>query len=220
MLLTLADTQDAGLYDKGRDAFLKSIRQMGLGMLSGRQNLPELGTDKIKYDIDEPDEEPDKRTIDAKAEEIRRIFERVKKSATAVPPEIVSKTKNFTPAKVHFQDGKAELDDSAKEYLTGFCNDLKRNTGREKITLYVLGLAPEEKYARRQWMLSAMRAEVVAKYLRTYISSMFGTQNQSSVFGPPPKWSVYSWGAGKGGDWVTRESPIYENSHIMIAILR
>jgi hypothetical protein len=220
MLLTLADVQDAGLYDKGRDAFLESIRYMGLGMLFGRQSSPELGSDKMKYGIDVPDEAPDNRTIDAKAEQIRRFFEKVKKSAATIPPEIIAKTNNFSVVNVHFQDGKADLDDSAKKFLTGFCNDLRLSTGREKITLYVLGLAPEEKNHQKQWLISAMRAEVVAKYLRASISSMFDTQNQSSVFGPPPKWSVYSWGAGEGGDWVTKESPISKKSHILIAILR
>ncbi|MBN2589565.1 MAG: hypothetical protein JXA96_06870 [Sedimentisphaerales bacterium] len=220
MLLTLAETQDAEFYDKGRDAFLQSIRNMGLGMLMGRQRSPELGSDKMKYNIDAPDEEPDARTIDAKAEQLRRILERVKKTAATVPPEIVSKTKNFKPANVHFEDGKADLDDSAKKFLTGFCNDLQQSARGEKITLYVLGLAPEESNQRMKWLISAMRAEVVSKYLRALISSMFDTQNQSSVFGPPSKWPVYSWGAGEGGDWVTKESPIYKNSHIMIAILR
>lgn len=220
MLLTLAETQDAAFYDKGRDAFLQSIRNMGLGILMGRQSAPELGSHKLKHSIDVPDEEPDTRTIDAKAEQLRRILEKVKKSAVVVPPEITSRTNNFAPANVHFQNGKAELDDSAKKFLTGFCNDLKGSTGREKITLYVLGLAPEEKDSRKQWLLSAMRAEIVAEYLRNFISSMFDTQNPSSVFGPPPKWPVFSWGAGEGGEWVTRESPVYKNSHIMIAILR
>ncbi len=220
MLLTLADVQDPELFDKGRDAFLESIRYVGLGTLFGRQNKPELGSLKSKYNIDEPDEKPDTRTLDARKEELRRIFEKLKKSSTTMPAQITAKTNNFSVANVHFQHGKAELDESAKKYLSGFCTDLQNGAGREHITLYVLGLAPEEQTEQEQWIISAMRAEVTARYIRASLASMFDTQNQSSVLGPPPKWSVYSWGAGAGGEWAAPDGPGSKTSDIFIAILR
>ena len=220
MLLTLADVQDAGFYDKGRDAFLKSIRYLGLGVLFGRKNSPELGSNKDKYHIDEPDKTTDRRTIDARKEELRRTFDKLKKSMTTMPAQITAKTNNFVPANVHFQQGKAGLDEESKQYLTGFCSDLRGSSGREQITLYVLGLAPEEKTEQDQWLLSAMRAEITAKYLRNTLASMFDTGNQSSILSPTQKWSVYSWGAGNGGDWAASDGPGSKTSDILIAILR
>ena len=220
MLLTLADVQDAGFYDKGRDAFLQSIRYLGLGVLFGRKNSPDLGSNKTKYQIDEPEETPDRRTIDARKEELRRTFEKLKNEMKTVPSQITAKTNNFTPANVHFQPGQAVLNDSAKQYLSEFCTNLISGARRESLTLYVLGLAPEEKTEQEQLMLSAMRAEIAAKYLRAVLESLLDTQNQSSVFGNRPEWSVYSWGAGSGGEWAAPDGPGSKASDILIAILR
>lgn len=220
MLLTLADVQDPELFDKGRDAFLESIRYLGLGTLFGRQNKPELGSVKSKYTIEEPDESSDTRTLDARKEELRRIFERLKKTTATKPPQITATTNNFSVANVHFEPGKAELDEASKSYLDKFCTDLRAGTGREALTLYVLGLAPEENTEQEQWILSAMRAEIAAKYLRASLASMFDEENDSSVFGPAPQWSVYSWGAGSGGEWSAPDGPGSNTAQLFIAILR
>ena len=63
MLLTLADVQDPELFNKGRDAFIESLRYVGLGALFGRQEMPQLGNVKDKHSIAEPDESPDRRTM-------------------------------------------------------------------------------------------------------------------------------------------------------------
>ncbi len=218
MLLTLADTQDAEFYDRGRDAFLKSIRYMGLGILIGRHSEPELGKDKVKYTVDEPEETTDTRTIDAKAEQLRRIFETVKKSAATIPPEIIAKKNNFSvDNNIHFGKGKVDLDEPTKQYLTEFCKNLVISKAREPVALYILGLAPEEKNEQKQWLISAMRAEIVAKYMRATLESM--RNNNSSVLGPGPKWSVYSWGAGSGGEWADKDSEISSQKQIAIAVL-
>jgi len=220
MLLTLADVQDPELFDKGRDSFLESIRYVGLGTLFGREKKPDFGSIKSKYHIENPDESADIRTIDAKKEELRRVLENLKKSTKTVPSQLVAKKNNFTVTNIHFSPGQANLNDSAKKYLTGFCSDLQHSASSEPITLYVLGLAPEEKSDRQQWIISAMRAEITAKYIRTAISSISEAQNQSRGISTSPEWSVFSWGAGAGGDWAGPDSPISDSSHILIAILR
>ena len=74
MLLSLANVQDPELFDKGRDAFLESIRHIGLGMLFGKEEAPRFGDIKTKHSISNPDELTDLRTVDASAEELRRII--------------------------------------------------------------------------------------------------------------------------------------------------
>jgi hypothetical protein len=70
-----------------------------------------------------------------------------------------------------------------------------------------VGLASRETGEKQQWMLSAKRAETVADFIRGNLHS--GSQ-----------WSIYSWGAGTGGDWVAQDSAIVEQSPIFIGVVR
>ena len=220
MLLSLAEVQDPELFDKGRDAFLESIRYVGLGTLFGRQEMTHLGSLKNKYYIPNPDEISDRRTIDAKAEKLHRIFEKLKQSATIMPSQIVAKRPNFSVTNVHFPPGSFDLNEPAMKFLTGFCRDLQQDTSRKPVKLFVLGLASDGSSEKEQCLLSAKRAQVVADFLRDTLSSSSINQRQRDVFESQSKWSVYSWGAGIGGDWVNKDSPIYRQSQILIAILR
>jgi outer membrane protein OmpA-like peptidoglycan-associated protein len=172
------------------------------------------------YYINDPDELNEKRTIDARAEEIRRILDRLRQSTTIVPSQIVGKKANFSVANVHFSPGRDDLDGPAKTFLTGFSQDLLQNTAREPVDLYVLGLASDVKSEKEQWLLSARRAGTVADFLRNTLSSARKGQTQRTPAGGKAKWSVYSWGAGPGGDWVRWDSPISKHSQILIAVLR
>jgi outer membrane protein OmpA-like peptidoglycan-associated protein len=220
MLQTLASTQDPELFNKGRDAFLESLRYIGLGVFFGREDIANLGNLKTMHYINNPDELAETRTIDAKAEEIRRVFERLKQSTTIVPSRIVAKRANFSVSNVHFSPGQDDLDEPAKAFLTGFSRDLLLGAGREPVDLYVLGLASDGKSEQEQWLLSARRAGKVADFLRYTLSATEGGQARYSLAGGKSKWSVYSWGAGSGGDWVGPNSPISKHSQILIAVLR
>lgn len=214
MLLSLADVQDPELFNRGRDAFLESIRYIGLGALFGREEMPYLGDLKDKHFIDNPDEMPDRRTINARAEELRRILEQIKQHATIVPLQIGAKRTDFSVVNVHFSSGHAALNESAKKFLTGFCRDLQQNARSRPVELYVLGLAGDEKSDKEQWILSAKRAQAVAGFLRNTLSAEPGMSWGRS------KWSICSWGAGPGGDWVGRNSPVSRQSHVLIGVMR
>lgn len=220
MLQTLASTQDPEIFNKGRDAFIKSIRYIGLGMFFDRGDVTALDYHKTRYYINNPEELTDKRTIDARAEEIRRILERLRQSTTIVPSQVVGKRANFSIANVHFSSGRYDLDGPAKTFLTGFSRDLLQDTSIEPVDLYVLGLASDVKSEKEQWLLSARRAETVADFLRNTLSSTGQGQTQHGLLGGKTKWSVYSWGAGPGGDWVRWDSPVSKHSQILIAVLR
>jgi len=207
MLLSLAQVQDPELFNSGRDSFLQSIRGLGLGMLRGRRQGPDFGNTKIKYFIGSPDKLYEGRTIDAKDEEIRRIFKDVSRSMKTMPSQIVAKETNFLVTNVRFSPGDAILDGQAKRFLTQFALHLQQDTGSEAVSLYVLGLAGDERTEQEQWILSAKRAQVVADFLKDTSPSWL-------------KWSIYSWGAGPGGDWVGQDSPISRQSQILIAVLR
>ena len=220
MLLTLADVQDPELFDKGRDSFLESIRYIGLGALFGRGDMPRLGSLKIKHFISNPDESVDRRTIDAKAEELRRIFNKLKQSTVIMPSQIAAKEADFSVTSIRFSPGSVNLNEPAMKFLRGFCRDLLQDANRKPFELCVLGLANDGKSEKEQWLLSARRAQKVADSLRDTLSLESGLLNQRSLFNGRSKWPVYSWGAGPGGDWAGRDSPISKQSQILIAILR
>jgi len=205
MLLSLAHVQDPELYNTGRDSFLQSIRQFGVGVLLGGVQKPHFGHVKVKYFISRPDRLFEDRSIDAKEEEIRRIYNKVNESMQTMPSQIIAEKTDFSVTNIRFAPGDASLNEAAKKFLTEFCLNLQQASEPEAVMLYVLGLAGNEATEKEQWILSAKRAEAAADFLK-------GTSGYN--------WPVYSWGAGPGGDWVAQDSPIFKQSQILIAVLR
>ncbi len=207
MLLSLAHVQDPELFNKGRDSFVQSMRNLGLGMLYNRKRAPKFGQVKIKYFIETPDKLFTGRSIHAKEEEIRRVFKNLSRSMKTLPSQIVAQKTNFSITNIRFPPGEATLNEPAKRFLTEFCLDLQQDSGSRPIKLYVLGLAGDVPNEAQQWILSARRAHAAADFLQDTLASA-------------SNWPVYSWGAGPGGDWVEQNSPISKQSHILIAVLR
>jgi chemotaxis protein MotB len=207
MLLSLANVQDPELFNKGRGSLVQSMRNLGLGMLYNRKRAPEFGEVKIKYFIDTPDKLFMGRCIHAKEEEIRRVFKNLSRSMKTLPSQIVAQKTNFSITNIRFSPGQATLNEPAKRFLTEFCLDLQQDPVSGHIKLYVLGLAGDVQNEAQQWILSARRAHAAADFLQDTLASA-------------SNWPVYSWGAGPGGDWVEQNSPISEQSHILIAVLR
>lgn len=206
MLLSLANVQDPELFNKGRDSFLRSIRSLGLGVLYSKEQVSDFGQTKIKHFINTPDGLSRGRTIDAREEGIRRIFQKVSQSRfiRTMSSQIVAEKTSFSVTSIRFARADAALSESAKRFLTKFCSDLQQSLDAEGIGLYVLGLAGDEPTQKQQWILSARRAQAVADFLQNVL----------------PLIPVYSWGAGPGGDWVAQDSPVSRQSQILIAVLR
>jgi len=219
MLMSIASVRDEEIFNKGRDSFAYAIKTLGLGMFMGRKSKPDLGYVKIKYVINKPDELFKGRSIHTKEEKIRQLFNELNQSMKATPSEIAAEKTDFTVTNIRFARGDARLNESAKQFLGGFCSQLQQNSGSRPVKLYVLGLAGDQAAQKDQWILSAKRARAAADYLRGILSGS-GFQTQSSTFGDWSKWSVYWWGAGPGGDWVRQDSPISKQSQILIAVLR
>ncbi|MHC4477416.1 MAG: flagellar motor protein MotB [Planctomycetota bacterium] len=207
MLLSLASVQDPALFGVGRESFLRAIRGLGLGLFAGRSQKPDFGHIKVKYFIRTPEHVEVDRTIDAREEDVRRLFQQLSKSAKSVPSEIAARQTNFSVTDVRFGPGEATLSEQAKRSLTSISSGLQQDSESRAAKLYVLGLAPEEATEQQQWIVSAKRAQAAAEYLR-------------GTFSAGPSWPVYSWGAGPGGDWVSQESPVSSESQILIAVLR
>ncbi len=207
MLLSLTNVQDPEMFHVTRDAFVEHINSIGLGMLMGKKIGPEFGNVKPKYSIIDPDQDFPVRTIDAKEEKVRRMFKNVAQSMKTMRSQIVAQRTDFSVTNISFPPGQALLNEPAEKYLTQFALNLQQDTGPENIKLYVLGLTDDERTEKAQWILSARRAQVVADFLNDVLPSQF-------------RCPVYSWGAGPGGCWTARDSPVSRQSQILIAVLR
>lgn len=206
MLLSLSSVQDPELFNVGRDSFVESIENYGLGMLFGRTQSPDFGQTKIRYYTSNSENISGFRTIDSKREETRRIFKEVKRSMSTLPSQIAAKTTNFSVTDIHFAQGDAMLNESANKYLTEFCLGLQQEPNSQTIKLYVLGLANDVSTEKEQWTISAKRAQAVADFLKFSL--------------PKVNFPIYSWGAGPGGVWTNQSSPVSEQSQILISVLR
>ena len=207
MLLSLAQEQRAELFNQGRQAFVEYIRYWGIGTLFGRTNSPDFGNVQMRYFIKDPDKSFDARSIDAREEDVRRLFKRVAAEMEAIPSQITGAKTDFSVAAVRFQGNGAELNDEGKAFLRQYVQDLRTGGDYGDVKLYVLGLASEQREPAAQWMISARRAQAVAEYLGTLIPQ---TNN----------WPVYSWGAGPGGAWVDEDSPASQQSQVVIGVVR
>jgi chemotaxis protein MotB len=207
MLLTLARVNDAQMFNTGRNSFLESMANFGLGVLSGKKPTPDFGKVKLKFFIVNPDKGFGGRTIDAREENVRRIFQRISRSMTTVRSKIAAGKNNFAVTDIRFPPGDAALNEEAKKFLRKFCLDLQQGSSSLGVKLYVLGLAGDEASEKQQWIVSARRAQAVADFLYESLPS-------------DSKWPIYSWGAGPGGDWVRQDSPISKESQILIGVLR
>lgn len=215
LLLTLAEMQDPELFDRGRNSFWESIRYLGLGALLGAEMGVDLGATTVRHLTTEPESSAD-RTIDEYREQLRRIFERLQESTTTLPAQIVGQRLDFSVANVRFAPGQATLDEEARRSLSRHCIDLQQNLNPKTSTLYVLGLAGEEATEAQQWILSAQRAEAVARFLRDRLAR--GISNQ--VADTASSWQVLCWGAGPGGNWAGQDRPDPRKSQILIGVLR
>jgi chemotaxis protein MotB len=219
LLLTIAQVQDPELFNQGRDSFIESLRHFGLGALLGAEPSIKLDEPRSKHPTSEP-ETSDERAIDAYREQLRQVFEHLNKTMTTLPPQIVGNRLDFSITDVRFAASQASLDDTAKQSLLAYCTNLQENLAAEACTLYVLGLAGDEATERRQWMLSAQRAQAVAQFLKEQLALDAGGRPNAPALANASAWRVLWWGAGPGGNWAGQDRPDPGQSQILIAVLK
>lgn len=216
LLLSMGHMRDDTLFDRGQAlTYIESVKR-GFGF----RVTPNFGSIKIKHHVSEEDELHESRTIDAREEDIRRIFAKLTRRLKETSSRIVAPDTSFLVTGVHFGQGQIALNEQARSFLRRFALQFQESADSQRDILYVLGLAYDGLTEQERWILSAKRAQAVADYLRDTLSGAGGEQLRRSLIGGEAKWSIYSWGAGPGGDWVGRDSPISQQSQILIAVLR
>jgi outer membrane protein OmpA-like peptidoglycan-associated protein len=215
MLLTMATAQSGqlcnegeGVFEKTLYGFRRSIEGFGLpGLFGSAGEVGDFDSSRIYYPISDGNDPGVLRTINAAEEHIRREFLRLERRTRTYEAQVQGRNPNFLVPPVAFAVGQWALDGPAQQTLSDFLMNLKGSGPIENLTLYVVGLASDEPDPRRQWALSARRAETVAQFLR-------------DGFPADTRCRVFSWGAAGGGEWVKQDGPLSPQSRIAIAILR
>lgn len=207
LLLSLADDQDEGLFSQGQNSFRRAVADFGMaGMMFSKDQGDQFSHPKIKYKIEKGEDESEDRSIDSATEVYRRILQDIEKMMKISPSQITCSAKTFTITDIKFEDGGWELDSADKQFINEYVNGVGASYANELPTLYVVGLAGEEDGEKRQWLVSARRAQAVADH----ILGLSSGEN---------KWPVYSWGTGSGGKWAGQTGVLSKEAHIMIAVL-
>ena len=219
LLLTLAEMQDPEMFNRGRDSFWESIRLCGLGALLGNPISRDMGATQTKHQTSEPEVSED-RALDEYREKLRQAFERLSQSAVTLPSQMVAQRLDFRMTDIRFPPGQATLGDDAGQSLSQLCIDLQQNLDTKRCSLYVLGLAGDEKTEMQQWTLSAKRAQAVATFLRQRLNHDDPNETSEKVGADGTAWQIFWWGAGPGGHWAGQDCPDPGQSQILVAVLK
>lgn len=218
LLLSMASVQDPELFNKGRDSFWQSIRQQGLGVLFGSSGVPYFGYRKTKHGSAASDEEYKGRSIDAKLEQLRRTLRELSRDMTVLPSQIVGSRTNFAITQIYFQPGRWTLDATGQKFLADFCRDLRQAAAGK---IYVLGLCTDKSERKQCWLVSAKRAKAVAQSITKLLKPQAETGVENYSFSESNRrWPVYWWGAGPGGQWVSKQGAVDSSSQVLIAVIR
>ena len=218
MLLTMATTKSGlianegeGIFEATIYGFKKAIDGYGVPTLfGGKPNQYGTPSDAQYFDSHKTyypisgGNETDSRTIDASEERLRRVFNRIGKNAKTYKSDLQWGQPDFVVTPITFNQGQSLLNELAKQFLTKFTSDLQESEA-EKLKLYVVGLASEEKNENQQWILSTKRAQAAADFIRSKLPA-------------GNRCSVYSWGTGSGGNWVVQDNS--SKSPIFIGVVR
>ncbi|MCF7955418.1 MAG: hypothetical protein K9M75_06420 [Phycisphaerae bacterium] len=205
LLLSMATEQiDDAKFEKGRDALIDAMSNVGIKGISF-STKPTMGkVESTLHPVENNEKFTQEEALDATEEVVRRIFKELEKQMKITPAQITGKSPDFRPTSIKFKKDGAVLNESSMNYLKKFSFNLQENIGNQNLTVYVVGLAQDEKSLQKQCLVSAKRAQVAADFLRESLPEGL-------------RWKIHSWGAGPGGQWKTN-GPV-EESQVVIAVL-
>lgn len=205
MLLSIADVQDPELFNKGRDSFVRSMDNYGLGLMTGGRMSGGFDDVKTRYQVAEAEDSD--RTVDEEGEKLRRLFAEIEKTMTTLPAQLSARQTTFATVPIRFLQASAALGTPAQAEIRDFALNLQQTAIPKNTIVYVLALGDTTGSDRDRFLLSAHRAAAVATFLRKQLPR-------------PADWAVYSWGAGPGGRWTGRDGVMQKHSHVVIAVLK
>lgn len=206
LLISLSTIQDPELINVTRDAFVNSIKYMGLGLVMGKNLTPNYGKIKTKYFIATPENTIQVRTIDAREEEVRRMFRQVSESMKTMRSRLQNNSPAFSVMDIKFPPGSSDIDKAGRDYLKDYAISLQQSCPAGSVKLYIVATADDVQDKKQQWLLSAKRANAVEQVLQGLLPAGFNCL-------------VFSSGAGPRNNLLNTDSSI-ANSQVLIAVLR
>ncbi|MGE5295466.1 MAG: flagellar motor protein MotB [Solirubrobacterales bacterium] len=215
MLLTMSNEKSGklfvegnGIFEKTLYGFRRSVDNFGLPGLFGSAGEGEYFDNvKIYHAISDGDSSEVTRTFDAGEERMRRLFVKMEGNTRTYEAQLSGGNPNFMVLPVTFARGQSTLSESARQALGTFTNNLAGSNAGQKVSLYIVGLAPDEANEGQRWALSAKRAQTVADHVRTSLPAGMDCR-------------IFSWGAASGGDWVKQDGEVSSQSRIAVAVLK
>lgn len=197
---------DQHKFESGRIALKNAFAEIGdSGAGAVAYDGMEFEYAKPQYDIEEGQDEPENRSIDARTEMLRRVMMDIEQMMKISPSHIMGAQKNpFLPS-IFFPDNGWELTSQAKRNLKKLAEEFKINFSHQNPTMYVLALAADVPEPQ-SWAVSVRRSEAVADFLRQEL-------------GDNLSWPIYCWGAGPGGDWIGQDGLVTSENQVLVMVL-
>lgn len=211
LLQAFAHDRDDVMFNRGRGAFLRSIRGFGLpGWLTGVEERPEREHPRVAHPTKEAKEDiPRNPMLDAEDEDIRQVFLDLQQSVETRSSDQPRRPMETVVTPLRFDAGETRLNAAAKEWIAEFAKLLTESRTAANTAIQVMGRAPDADASPQQWRFSALRARAVADGLR-------------QALGPEPEpgsWEIDSFGSSSGGRLWQEPAEATRRSFIIVRII-
>jgi flagellar motor protein MotB len=211
LLQSMAHERRPELFYRGQGAFREAVASFGIPyLIGGKRRSPEREHKNPKYLAEEDPNDWTKRRIhDAEDEEIREVFEQIRKQIHTEATEFKERTLTVRPTGIRFEPGTVEVRPGVSQELSAIVSTWKQTLTPKEITIYVVGLAPDVSDGPRRWKASALRAKVVEAELRKLLASQLHSG----------QWKTSSLGAGASSHWCRQFDLDSNRVHIVLAVM-
>jgi len=208
LLLSMANTQDEAKFMKGQASIKRAIATMGLaGFLPGKDSSAESKFAPIKYSVDMDEEDNNEEDpVDEQFQTLKDTIFQLESLMHVSPSQIIGDSPIFEAIGIDFNKSSSNLSADMKKNLRQYSVDMSRNLSSNRTIIYVIGFCDDFQSMNQNRIISTKRAQVVSDSLKKAIQET-------------PYLSIYYWGAGSGGDWVSGRASLDKNSDVTIAIL-
>ena len=211
LLQAFAHVPDEGLFFTGQASFKRAIDGLGIpSFLLGEWEKPARDYIQVLHAPAETAEKQMRLTIDQRDEMIRERFSRIMQEmdseTTDNDQQSIAGPQGFDIA---FDRSGYEVTDASKRLIVEYADSLARSVNRSDLRGYVIGFAKGQPSQRALLMLSAQRAQSVARVLREQFAAGDGSRH----------WEVLSWGGGTGVDWAGAIGMNADQASIAIAVM-
>lgn len=207
LLLALSTDKDPAMYQIGQQAFARSLQHFGLeGILYTLEDSFDFEQKRQTFPMEEDDDPDLDKPMNSLEEQLRRLFNKVAERTDVRPSQIRGDLTDMVATPIVFEPDSSSLNQEAREFVGNLVSELGLGSADQSLTIYVVGLSPEAG-GDDGWLVSAYRAEEVARYIEEQLPE-------------GANWSVYAWGAGRGDYWMRNTATKKDKTYVMINVVR